>query len=173
MQPALTDGLLFFDGPASYAFTHRAELMKLNFVLGTVLSTCMFIGCGDGTESFNRVAVSGTVTLSGDSAVSGSMIATANIENGLKNTKDRPNVQTLITDGKFEFTAENGPAPGDYFVEVSIDVEGSVETGPEGEDETESATYKASITIPEGGSDSLEIKLRKGSAGGDSESGEV
>jgi hypothetical protein len=76
---------------------------------------------------------------------------------------DAPTVSEPITDGKFSIPVDRGPVPGSYIFEISLQVpgeqpapgespEGEVETGPE-------VTYRKTIDVPEGGSDSLSIDL--------------
>ncbi len=135
--------------------------MKLIFSVAGLLLTGLIVGCGGGGETFDRVAVSGTVSLEGDSSRSGSIIATADIDNGTSEG-GRPTTQALLVEGKFEFTADRGPAPGDYVFEISLTpLDAEFELSEDGETETsdEAELYKKIVTIPAGGTDSLAIEL--------------
>lgn len=113
-------------------------------------------GCGG--DSFDRVALSGTVTCEGMASVNGGILATP-----AQVGTSAPNVSAPITDGKFSFPAAQGPVAGSYIFEFSLQIpgakppsgqspEGEVETGPE-------VTYRKTIDVPQGGSDSLAIEL--------------
>ena len=67
-------------------------------------------GCGEGSSGPNREAISGTVTREGLLIDSGS-IKFASKAGG-------PAAEVGITDGRYEFDAENGPVVGD--AEVTI-----------------------------------------------------
>lgn len=136
--------------------------MKLSLSMGVLLLACLTVGCGGSEETFDRVAVSGTVTLDGDSSRSGSIIATADIDNGVKDA-GRPTTQTLITDGKFEFTTANGPASGDYVFEISLTLPdsdpGAQSADGENESGGEAEMYRKVVTIPADGTESLAVDL--------------
>ena len=149
-------------------------------VLGC-LSACCLVGCGGG-DSFSRVAVSGTVSVDGNTNVSGGLIATADIESDPEGG-GRPNGSAQIEGGKYSFDAENGPAAGMYRFEISITVpdentaEDAGDGAPEGETETGGnvVVYQRRVEIPEGGSESLAVELTSSDLlgeSGDTPSGE-
>jgi len=120
------------------------------------LLSCVVAGCGG--DSFDRVALSGTVTCEGMASVNGGILATP-----AQPGTSAPNASTPVTDGKFSFPAAQGPVVGSYVFEISLQIpgaqpkpgqspEGEVETGPE-------ITYRKTIDIPKGGSDGLAIEL--------------
>ncbi len=132
----------------------RPRFLRVACVVG--LLSCLVAGCGG--DSFDRVPLSGTVTCEGMENPSGGMMATP-----AKAGTDAPNVSWPITDGKFSIPRDQGPVPGSYIFEISVQVpgaqpppgespEGEVETGPE-------VVYRKTIDVPEGGSDSLSIEL--------------
>ena len=128
----------------------------LRVACAVALLSCFVIGCGGG-DGFDRVSVSGTVTCEGMENPSGSILASP-----AKAGEGAPNASTGITDGKFSFPADQSPVAGSYIFEVSLvtgeaapsgeSPAGEVETGPE-------ITYRKTIDVPEGGSDSLSIEL--------------
>ena len=136
----------------------------LKSVLLACLPICCLVGCGGG-DSFDRVAVSGTVSVDGDANVSGGLVAMADIDADPDNTS-RPNANAPIENGKFTIDAANGPAVGAYLFEVSITVpdeatEDSGEADPEDANETGGnvVVYQKRVAIPEGGSESLAVEL--------------
>ncbi len=129
------------------------------------LLCCAVAGCGG--DSFDRVALSGTVTCEGMATVNGGILATP-----AQTGTSAPNVSAPIADGKFSFAAAQGPVAGSYIFEISLQIpdakppagqspEGEVETGP-------SVTYRKTIDVPKGGSDSLAIQLTPADRVGDS-----
>jgi hypothetical protein len=90
---------------------------------------------------------------------SGGLIATS-----AKAGTDAPNVSGVVTDGRFSIPADQGPVPGSYIFEISLPAPGAKapdpSEAPEGERETgPTVTYRKTVEIPEGGSDSLSINL--------------
>lgn len=120
------------------------------------LLSCFIVGCAD--DNFDRVPVSGTVTCEGNPNPSGSILASS-----ATSGTDAPNVGAVITDGKFSFPSGQEPVPGSYIFEISLLVPGAEPApgeSPEGEVETgPGVTYRKTIDVPEGGSDSLAIEL--------------
>lgn len=139
----------------------RKKVIRLRFLriaCAIALLACFIVGCGG--DEFNRVPVSGTVTLDGTAVASGSILAWA-ADVGT----EAPNVGAPITDGKFSFSPDQAPVAGSYIFEIGVaaaveetsgggepDPEQAGETGPE-------VTYRKTIDIPEGGSESLSIEL--------------
>jgi hypothetical protein len=132
----------------------RSRLLRIGCAIA--LLSCFIAGCGG--DSFDRVPLSGTVTCEGMATPSGGILATP-----AQAGTDAPNVSAPITDVKFVVPRDQGPVPGSYIFEISLLVpgeqpapgeapEGEVETGPE-------VTYRKTIDVPEGGSDSLSIEL--------------
>ena len=127
-------------------------------ILGVVCLVAVFnaiVGCGGG-DSFDRVAISGTVTCEGVDNPSGSIMgssATAGTE--------APNISAPLTDGKFSIPKDQGPIVGSYKLEIGIASGESVGgSAPEGETETgPEVVYQKTIEIPAGGTDSLAIEL--------------
>lgn len=117
---------------------------------------CFIAGCGD---EFDRVPVSGTVTCEGMESPSGSILASP-----AEATTEGPTVGAPITDGKFSFPDGEEPIAGSYMFEISLLVPGAkapdASESPEGETETgPEVTYRKTIDIPEGGTESLSIEL--------------
>ncbi len=126
---------------------------SLRVVSAIALLSCLIVGCGGG--DFDRVPVAGTVTLDGAN-VSGSILATpAELD------AEAPNVSTAVDDGKFSFSADQAPVAGSYVFEIAVAAEGATDVaGPDGDVETETAaTYRKTVDIPAGGSESLSIEL--------------
>ena len=128
----------------------------LRIACAIALLSCLVAGCGG--DSFDRVPLSGTVTCEGMENPTGGILATP-----AQAGTDAPNVVWPIADGKFSIPRDQGPVPGSYIFEISLQVpgeqpapgeapEGDVEAGPE-------ITYRKTIDVPEGGSDSLSIEL--------------
>jgi len=141
----------------------------LGIACAIALLSCLVAGCGG--ESFDRVPLSGTVTCEGMENPAGSILATP-----AQQGTGAPNVSAPITDGKFSIPRDQGPVAGSYIFEISLQVpgeqpapgespEGEVETGPE-------VTYRKTIDVPEGGSDSLSIDLTSADRVEDEDSGE-
>jgi hypothetical protein len=137
----------------------RKERMISRFSVACVVAwlCCFLVGCGG--DSFSRVAVSGTVTCEGIASPSGGVVATP-----AQSGTGAPNVSTNITDGKFSFPANQGPVPGSYIFEFSLEVPGAAapaaSESPEGERETgPTVTYRKTVEIPERGTESLSIEL--------------
>lgn len=134
-------------------------MLSVSFVM------CCLAGCGGG-DSFSRVPVSGTVSVDGNTNVSGSLVLTADID-GDPDGVGRPNASAQLEDGKFTFDATNGPAAGAYIFEIGVTVpdestsEESGEGAPEGVTETggNAIYYQRRISVPEGGSESLSVEL--------------
>jgi hypothetical protein len=125
-------------------------------LVAIALWSCVVAGCSG--DSFDRVALSGTVTCEDMASVNGGILGTPAVGG-----TGAPNVSAPITDGKFSFPKELGPTAGAYIFEISLLIpgakplpgespEGEVETGPE-------VAYRKTIEIPAGGSDSLTIEL--------------
>lgn len=129
------------------------------------LLSCVIAGCGG--DSFDRVAISGTVTCEGMSSVNGGILASS-----AQTGTSAPNVSAPVTDGKFSFPADQGPVAGPYIFEISLEVPGAKPPpgqSPEGEIETgPTVTYRKTIDVPKGGSDSLTIALTSADRVGDS-----
>jgi hypothetical protein len=138
----------------------RSHALRIAFAIA--LLTCFIVGCSG--DSFDRVSVGGTVTCEGNASPNGSILATP-----ASTDTEAPNVSTVLTDGKFSFAADQGPVPGSYIFEISIqDPSQAPDPGeaPEGEIETGPATvYSKTVEIPEGGSDSLAIELTSADLG--------
>jgi hypothetical protein len=120
------------------------------------LLSCVVAGCGG--DSFDRVPLSGTVTCEGMASINGGILATP-----AQVGTSAPNASVPITDGKFSFPAGQGPVAGSYLFEISLQIPGAKPPpgqSPEGEVETgPTVTYRKTIDVPEGGSDSLTIEL--------------
>ncbi len=130
------------------------------------LLSCVIAGCGG--DSFNRVSLSGTITCEDMESINGGILATP-AEAGA----GAPNVSTPVTDGKFSFPADLGPVPGSYIFEINLLVPGEQPApgeSPEGEQETgPEVTYRKTVDVPEGGSDSLTIELTSADQTGSSD----
>ena len=134
------------------------RLRFLRIASAIALLSCFIVGCGGG-DGFDRVPVSGTVTYEGDANRSGSIVATP-----AATGTGAPNVSAIITDGKFSFPPDQGPVAGSYIFEVSLAAPGKATSGggenPEDARETgPTITYRKTLDVPEGGSDSLSIEL--------------
>jgi hypothetical protein len=131
----------------------RTRLSRIGVL---ALLSCVVTGCGG--DSFDRVPLAGTVTCADMESVSGGILATPAETGG-----GSPNVSAPITDGKFSFPQDQGPSPGSYIFEINLLVPGAAPApgeSPEGETETgPEVTYRKTIDVPEGGSDSLTIEL--------------
>src|SRR5262245_33115257 len=72
------------------------------------------MGCGGGaTDSLPRVAISGSAARSGV-AIKGGALHFIPLQQGA------PSVSTMITDGKYAFSRQNGPVAGKYSVQVEV-----------------------------------------------------
>ena len=137
----------------------------LGIAAAIALLSCVVAGCGG--DSFDRVALSGTVTCQGMASVNGGILATS-----AQAGTSAPNVSAPITDGKFSFPAGQGPVAGSYIFEISLQIPGAQPKpgeSPEGERESgPTVTYQKTIDVPKGGTDSLAIQLTSADRVGDS-----
>ncbi len=122
---------------------------------------CFLVGCGGGRDGFNRVAVSGTVTCEGIDSPAGGIVATP-----AQPGTGAPNAYTVITGGSFNFPTNQGPVPGPYIFEFSLEVPGAPapdpSESPDGVRETgPTVTYRKKVEIPERGTDDLSIELTR------------
>jgi hypothetical protein len=141
-------------------------------IVSIALLACVVAGCGGG-DDFDRVPLSGTVTCEGMESINGGILAMPT-ESGTS----APNASAPIADGKFSFPEGQAPVAGTYIFEVNLQVpgqqpapgespEGEVETGPE-------ITFRKTIDVPEGGTDSLSIDLTSADrVGEEGEAGDI
>jgi hypothetical protein len=127
------------------------------FVGVIAVLSCVVGGCGGG-DGFDRVPLAGTVSCDEMQSINGGLLATP-AETG----SSAPNVSAPITDGKFDLPKERGPIAGSYIFEISLQIPGAKPPSgqsPEGENETgPEITYRKTLDVPQGGSDSLAIEL--------------
>jgi len=146
--------------------------MKTRFLRIASIGLLAGVVAGCGGDGFDRVPLSGTVTCEGMESINGGFLATST-EGGTS----APNVSEPITDGKFSIPAERGPVAGSYIFEINLLVPGAQpdsEGSPEGEVETgPEITYRKTIDVPEGGSDSLSIALTSADRVGDGDFGDI
>ena len=142
--------------------------MRTRFLVvggAVALMSCVVAGCG--SNSFDRVPLSGTVACEGMASVNGGILATP-----AQTGTGAPNVSAPIANGKFSFPKAQGPVAGSYIFEISLEVPGATPPrgqSPDGERETgPMVTYRKTLDIPKGGSDSLSIELTSADRGGDS-----
>lgn len=141
------------------AIVVRKKGMRTRFLgiaAAVALLSCVVAGCGG--DSFDRVALSGTVTCEGMPSINGGILASP-----AQTGTSAPNASAPVTDGKFSFAAGQGPVAGSYIFEISLQIPGAKPLSgqaPEGEIETgPTVTYSKTIDVPKGGSDSLTIAL--------------
>ena len=98
------------------------------------------VGCGSG-ESTKRIAVSGTVR------VGGTVLDNAGITFLPLSTTVAPAASTGVSQGRYHFTAKNGPMPGKYRVVVRLAPPGKddppVTRGP-----TERQSWDNEVEVP-------------------------
>ncbi|HWL09010.1 MAG TPA: hypothetical protein VNQ76_11415 [Planctomicrobium sp.] len=114
------------------------------------------IGCSSG-DGFKRVAVQGSATFNGEPISNASFSMNPPVE-----AKDSPSVHGMIINGKYRLTRDRGPVPGPHRVDVTI--LGPVDSSDESDEGTkpklkELGTYSIEITVPEKGSDSLNLDV--------------
>ena len=85
-------------------------------------------GCGG--DDVERVAISGTVTVSGSPVAAGTLNFVP-VEKG-------PACGCAVKDGKYEFSQERGPSPGEYKVRLTLPITKMMPNPADGEDEEKS-----------------------------------
>ena len=85
--------------------------------------TCGSAGCGS-SDPWTRIPLTGTVTFAGKTDLSGTitLIPTEGIQG--------PSASTSIVDGKFAFTAAQGPVAGKHLANVRMEMPASASTRP-------------------------------------------
>jgi hypothetical protein len=134
-----------------------------------LLSALAIGGCSADTsaplDTFPRVAVSGTITLSGTPLPQG------RIQFDPAQGTTGPTAAAEISEGKFSIEKSQGPVPGKYKIMISSRPPVKIKEGeaPQGtpklKPETIPARYNTKSTleteVPPGGSNSLEFALKK------------
>jgi hypothetical protein len=94
--------------PSKRALSRSSTFLLAVAILG--LALVLVAGCGG--SSSQRVPVSGTVQFNGKPVTNGGI-------SFIGRDKDTISTNGPITDGKYELTAQDGPTPGKYQVQIS------------------------------------------------------
>jgi len=85
------------------------------------MASLLIVGCSGSSAAFERASISGTVTLDGEPLPSGRIVFLPELKEGTLSDKKgvgRPATAT-IKDGKYEISADKGPAVGPNKVQIT------------------------------------------------------